>query len=131
MAWKKVRLKYKLSFFNESRLEEVWPCRLSRLGAFIGLSLLLFMVFAAVIVLFAATPLKTLLPGYLKTEDRAQIVDNALVLDSLERKVALQEKYINSLRVILSGEISFDSISVTDTLQVFPKQDSLLEQSRV
>ena len=131
MFWKKVRSKYKLSFFNESSLEEVWTFRLSRLGAFIGLSLLLFMVFAAVVVLFAATPLKTLLPGYLKTEDRAQIVDNALVLDSLERKVALQEKYINSLRVILSGEISFDSISVTDTLPVFPKQDSLLEQSSV
>ena len=130
MFWKKVRSKYKLSFFNESSLEEVWTFRLSRLGAFIGLFLLLFMIFAAVVVLFAATPLKTLLPGYLKTEDRAQIVDNALVVDSLERKVALQEKYINSLRIILSGEISFDSIVVTDTLPLFPKQDSLLEQSR-
>ena len=130
MFWKKVRSKYKLSFFNESSLEEVWTFRLSRLGAFIELFLLLFMIFAAVVVLFAATPLKTLLPGYLKTEDRAQIVDNALVVDSLERKVALQEKYINSLRIILSGEISFDSIVVTDTLPLFPKQDSLLEQSR-
>lgn len=128
--WKKVRSKYKLSFFNENSLEEVWTFRLSRLGAFMGLLLLLFMVFAAVVFLFAATPLKTLLPGYLKTEARAKIVDNALLLDSLERKIDLQEKYVNSLRVILSGEISFDSISVTDSLPVFPQRDSLLEQSR-
>ncbi|MBQ7822656.1 MAG: M23 family metallopeptidase [Bacteroidaceae bacterium] len=128
--WKKVRSKYKLSFFNENSLEEVWTFRLSRLGAFIGLSLLLFMTFAAVAFLFAATPLKTLLPGYLKTEARAKIVDNALILDSLERKVNLQEKYINSLRFILSGEINFDSISTTDSLPTFPQQDSLLEQSK-
>ncbi len=129
--WKKVRSKYKLSFFNENTLEEVWTFRLSRLGAFIGLLLLLFMVFAAVVFLFAATPLKTLLPGYLKTEARAKVVNNALLLDSLERKVALQDKYANSLRLILSGEIDFDSISVTkDSLPVFPQQDSLLERSK-
>ncbi len=128
--WKKVRSKYKLSFFNENSLEEVWTFRLSRLGAFIGLSFLLFMTFAAVFFLFAATPLKTLLPGYLKTEARAKIVDNALILDSLERKVDLQEKYINSLRFILSGEINFDSIPITDSLPIFPQQDSLLEQSK-
>lgn len=127
--WKKVRSKYKLSFFNENTLEEVWTFRLSRLGAFIVFALLLSAIVGGTYFIIAITPLKTLLPGYVKTETRIKMIDNALRVDSLQRQVRLQESYLEGLRNTLSGNISFDSIQVTDSILIFPV-DSLLEKSQ-
>ena len=83
--WKKMRSKYKLSFFNENTLEEVWTFRLSRLGAFLFFSALVIIIFSGAMYLIVGTPLKNYLPGYLKTETRVKIMDNALRIDSLNQ----------------------------------------------
>ena len=44
--WKRIRFKYKLSFINESTLEEVWMVRLSQLSVFIAFALFAFSVVA-------------------------------------------------------------------------------------
>lgn len=126
--WKKVKSKYKLSFFNENTLEEVWTFRLSRLTAFLGGLFIVAVIFSAAAFFIVVTPVKNLLPGYLKTKDRIQLVDNALTIDSLQRVAEMRDRYINRLRIILSGEIPLDSIQVTDSLLAFPT-DTLLNKS--
>ena len=44
--WHRIRFKYKLSFFNEGTLEEVWSFRLSQLSAFAMLALFAFLLIA-------------------------------------------------------------------------------------
>ncbi len=127
--WKKMRSKYKLSFFNENTLEEVWTFRLSRLGAFLFFSALVIIIFSGAMYLIVGTPLKNYLPGYLKTETRVKIMDNALRIDSLNQAMQLNDAYLKNLTNILTGNVKIDSIrNIKDSLLSFPT-DSFLTQS--
>lgn len=127
--WKKMRSKYKLSFFNENTLEEVWTFRLSRLGAFMFFTALVIIIFMAATYLIAETPLKNFLPGYLKRDARAKIMDNALRIDSLSKELEIKDHYLQNLNRILTGNIRHDSIEqIKDSLLTFPK-DSFLNRS--
>lgn len=79
------RFKYKLSFFNEGTLEEVWSFRLSQLSAFAMLALFAFLLIAFTAFIIIKTPIRNYLPGYLDVEVRKEIMQNALRADSLER----------------------------------------------
>ena len=92
-----MRSKYKLSFFNENTLEEVWTFRLSRLGAFMFFTALVIIIFMAATYLIAGTPLKNFLPGYLKRDARAKIMDNALRIDSLSKELEIKDHYLQNL----------------------------------
>ena len=81
--WKDIKFKYKLTIINENTLEEVVGIHVSKLN---GISVLLsaltvLFVLAALIITF--TPLRNYLPGYMNSEIRAQVVQNALRVDSL------------------------------------------------
>ena len=116
--WTRIRFKYKLSFFNESTLEEVWRIRLSQLTVFIsvGIFALLLIILTSVIIIL--TPIRNYLPGYLDVEIRKEILQNALRADFLEQQYALQSNYINNVSDILTGNISIDSIQSSDTLLI-------------
>lgn len=129
--WKKMRSKYKLSFFNENTLEEVWTFRLSRLGAFLFFTALIIIIFSGAMYLIVGTPLKNYLPGYLRTETRVKIMDNALRIDSLNQAMQLNDAYLRNLTNILTGNIKIDSIrNVKDSILSFPT-DSFLTQSQI
>jgi len=108
--WKRIRFKYKFSFFNESMLEEVWSIRLSQLTVFIYVCLFAFVLITVTSVIIILTPIRNYLPGYLDVEIRKDLLINALRADSLEEKIAVQSRYLENLTSILSGNISIDSI---------------------
>ena len=108
--WKRIRFKYKFSFFNESMLEEVWSIRLSQLTVFIYIFLFSFILITVTSVIIILTPIRNYLPGYLDVEIRKEILLNALRADSLEEKIAVQSRYLQNLTSILSGNLSIDSI---------------------
>lgn len=114
--WHRIRFKYKLSFFNESTLEEVWSFRLSQLSAFVSLALFAFFLVAVTALIIIKTPIRNYLPGYLDVEIRKEIMQNALRADSLERMIEIQSLYLNNVAGILSGTISLDSIQSIDSL---------------
>ncbi len=123
--WKNFKFKYKLSVFNENTLEEVIGIRVSKLN---GLSVLLSML--AVLFLIAAcivafTPLRNYLPGYVNSEVRQQIVDNALRADSLQIRLNRQHLYILNVQDILSGKVRIDSVQSVEELTKV-RQDSLM-----
>jgi len=117
-----MRFKYKLSFLNESTLEEVFTFRMSRLSGF-----LTFIVFAVFLITLTAiviitTPIRNYLPGYLDSEIRQEIIVNALKTDSLQQELYIQSKYLNNVNAILRGDMDVDKIlqidSVTDNSQL-------------
>jgi lipoprotein NlpD len=113
--WDRVRLKYKLSFFNESTLEEVWSFRLSQLSAFttVGLFAVLLIVVTALVII--KTPIRNYLPGYLDVEVRNEIILNALKVDSLETLVRTQALYLANVTAILTGTMTVDSVHRSDS----------------
>lgn len=114
--WHRIRFKYKLSFFNENTLEEVWSFRLSQLSAFVVLALFAFLLIALTALLIVTTPIRNYLPGYLDVEIRKEIVQNALRADSLERTLSIQALYLDNLKGLLTGEMPVDSIRSIDSL---------------
>ena len=114
--WSRIRFKYKLSFFNESTLEEVWSFRLSQLTVFIYFCAFAFVLISLTSVIIILTPIRNYLPGYLDVEVRKDILQNALRADSLEKKISAQSLYLENLTAILSGTISIDSIQTNDTM---------------
>ncbi len=127
--WHNIKFKYKLTIVNESTLEEVVGIHVSKLN---GLSVLLtsflvLFVIAALIVSF--TPLRNYLPGYMNSEVRKQIVDNALKADSLQLLLERQNMYILNIQDIIKGEVKPDSIRSIDSLTV-QRSEKLMERTQ-
>ena len=89
--------KYKITVENESHLTEVVTGRLTAPGIIailVGL-VLLGLVLAGAIIAF--TPLRTLLPGYLKESQRSATEEGLLRLDSIMTVYDRNQAYINNI----------------------------------
>ena len=73
-------------------------------------------------------PIRSILPGYLTTQSREQVVGVALRMDSLEKAVTRQNMYVTNLQDILKGQIRMDSIVSIDSLTALRAAD-LMEQT--
>ena len=113
--WKRVRFKYKLSFYNESTLEEVWSFRVSQLSAFITFLLFVFFLITITSLVIIQTPIRNYLPGYLDIEVRNAIIMNTLRADSLETKLNQQARYLANVSAIMNGTVTVDSIHRSDS----------------
>ncbi len=126
----KKRTKYKLTFFNENTLEDVWTICFSRIGAILTMLFLGIVAIGAIVSLIVGTPIKSLLPGYMKSEERIELVDNILRIDSLTSEMNRQRLYIDNVSAILSGEIKVDSIGQQADSLLATTVDSLLPESK-
>lgn len=127
--WKDFKFKYKLTIINENTLEEVVGLHVSKLN---GLSVLLsvlavLFLIAALIITF--TPLRNYLPGYMNSEVREQVVENALKADSLQQLVERQNLYIMNIQDIFRGTVKTDTVYSMDSLTQLRK-DSLMERTQ-
>ena len=127
----KKRSKYKLTFFNESSLEDVWTICFSRFGAIMTAILLIGLIVVAILSVIVGTPVKNLLPGYLKTEERIEMVDKILRVDCLAAEVQRRDAYIKNLASILTGEIKIDSIGQQADSLLSTTTDTLLPESKL
>lgn len=105
--------KYRITIEDESHLTEVASGRFTRLGL-IGMGLLAFVGFLTVAgLLVSLTPLRTLLPGYMKESQRSATEEGLLRLDSLMEAYEVNRAYIdNYLRVTDTERQPGDSAAV-------------------
>lgn len=121
--------KYRITIEDESRLRQmvsvsVRPYVLWIIGFAI---LLLFIMISTLLVM--ATPLRTLLPGYLKQDERYAAEKGMLRLDSIRDAYNINSQYIeNILTVIDTDRVPTDSMLKTTTPNELPP-DSLLPAS--
>lgn len=127
--WKDFKFKYKLTIINENTLEEVVGLYVSKLNGFSVLLLVLTGLFVIAALIIAFTPLRNYLPGYMNSEIRAQIVENALRADSLQEVLDRQNLYIMNIQDIFRGEVSPDTITSIDSLTTLRK-DSLMQRTQ-
>lgn len=114
--WHRMRFKYKLSFFNEGTLEEVWSFRMSRLTAVSILAAFALVLITITSLIIITTPIRNYLPGYLDVEVRKEIMQNALRADSLERVLNIHSLYLENVAGLLTGTMPLDSIREIDSL---------------
>ena len=96
--WKNFKFKYKLTIVNENTLEEIVGLRVSKLNGLSVLLCVLAVLFLIASCIITFTPLRNYLPGYMNSEVRTQIVDNALRVDSLQQVLNKQNLYIMNLQ---------------------------------
>ena len=99
------RDKYRFSVINDHTFEEVWRIRLTRYNAFLLISFLVIFIIGATSSLIAFTNLKEFIPGYPDVLMRRNILMSAIRLDSLDRELALRDKYFANLNAIISGNL--------------------------
>lgn len=127
--WKNVKFKYKLTITNENTLEEIVGIHVSKLnGASVLLSAVT-VIFLIASLIIAFTPLRNYLPGYMNSEVREQVVNNALRADSLQGVLERQRMYIMNIQDIIGGTIKVDSVHSIDSLTALRSED-LMERTQ-
>lgn len=127
--WNNFKFKYKLTVINENTLEEIVGLRVSKLNGLSVLLTVLAILFLIAACIIAFTPLRNYLPGYMNSEVRGQIVNNALRVDSLQQILDKQNLYIMNIQDIFSGKVQIDSVQTLDSLTA-ARHDTLMERTK-
>jgi len=134
---KKLLHKYRLVILNESTFEEKISFKLSRLNVFVTGSLCIIGLIGLTTLLIAFTPLREYIPGYSSTKLKKQATDLTYETDSLVRVLNNTNRYLDNIRMVLSGDIENNEVnrdSLREQFELDPstidltpiKQDSLL-----
>ena len=126
--WSNIKFKYKLTITNENTLEEVAGIHVSKLNGISVLLSVLTILFLIVAIIITFTPLRNYLPGYMNSDVRAQVVENALRADSLQQVVERQNLYIMNIQDIFRGTVRVDTIQSIDSLTTV-REDSLMQRT--
>lgn len=100
---KKLKSRFRLTVLNEKTFEEQFSYSLTPLNLIIMLGG--FITFFGVLfyLLVAFTPIKRLLPGYTDSNFNVEILETRLKVDSLLEVSRQKDRYVNDLKVILTG----------------------------
>jgi murein DD-endopeptidase MepM/ murein hydrolase activator NlpD len=109
------RDKYRFSVINDTTFDEVWRVRLTQSNAFLLITFLVIFIIGATTSLIAFTNLREFIPGYPDVTMRRNILMSAIRLDSLDRELALRDKYFANLNAIISGNQPVDVYIKQDT----------------
>lgn len=121
--------KFHIKLENESNLTDLIDIKVSRWGlaGLIALSFAVIFLLAGITIMI--TPLKTLLPGYMKESQRSATEESILRLDSIQTAYQKNQAYIESvLRAFDTDRVPEDSIQLANEARAF-SADSLLPAS--
>ena len=119
------RDKYRFSVINDHTFEEVWRIRLTQYNAFLLITFLVLFIIGATTALISFTNLREFIPGYPDVTMRRNILMSAIRLDSLDRELALRDKYFANLNAIISGKQPNEIIPRKDTSRIIKQLNSI------
>ncbi len=125
----KAKKRYRIAIEDESKLRQVASVSVSPTMLWgVGIvSLILLIAFTGLIIM--ATPIRTLMPGYLKRGERAEAKEGLLRIDSLRDAYRINSLYLNNiLNVLDTDRTPTDSLLKVTTPNELPP-DSLLPAS--
>lgn len=104
------RKSFKLSASNPENFDETWSVSTSKIQL-ISLTLLFILLIATITgLLFVKTPIGSYFGSEVVAINKDKIIDQKIELDKLSKKLDAQEKYINNIRMIISGKPPQDTI---------------------
>lgn len=125
-----MKFRYRVSVMNENTLEETWYLRLSRISIFLYSSFLIFLTFTVLALIIVYTPLKYYLPGYGSPDERLDIINKSLQVDSLLYQMEIQATYLDIVKGIVAGDIITDSLQISDSVSLRDRAEDLMEKSK-
>lgn len=136
---KKLLHKYRLVILNEDTFEERFAIKLTRLNVFVIVMTTTIILIAGTTFLIAFTSLREFIPGYSSARLKKQATELNYKTDSLQKVIALNDKYYASIKRVLTGDVKtvdFDRDSIIDAANKDvnlnnlsrTKQDSLLRE---
>lgn len=120
---------YRIVIFNDLNLHIIRQIRFNARTLLLGLVGAVVSIIIGVTILIAFTPLREYIPGYPSGKLRQNLIQNALVTDSLEQKIGLYDRYLHDIRAMLSGENSLDTVVRRDSI-VRPNLNDLKRLNR-
>lgn len=136
---KKLLHKYRLVILNEDTFEERFAIKLTRLNVFVIVMTTTIILIAGTTFLIAFTSLREFIPGYSSARLKKQATELNYKTDSLQKVIALNDKYYASIKRVLTGDVKtveFNRDSIIDAANKDvnlnnlsrTKQDSLLRE---
>lgn len=117
---KRLHNRYRLVVMNDDTYEEVVTFKLSRLSVYVMLSTIFVLLVGLTVALIVFTPLKYYIPGYDDLKIGREYREMKYRVDSLEKQVGYQAKYIDNIKTVLTGAATVKQ----DTTQlVIPKSE--------
>lgn len=116
----RLRNRYRLVVMNDDTYEEVVTFKLSRFSVYVVLSSVFVLLVGLTVALIVFTPVKYYIPGYGNASMGREYRELKYVTDSLEKQVAYQNQYLNSIKRVFSGDVQLKLD--TTTLQL-PREE--------
>jgi murein DD-endopeptidase MepM/ murein hydrolase activator NlpD len=108
---KKLRAKYRLVILDDRSFAEKFSLRLSPMNLFIWAGSLSVILILFTTLVIAWTPLREFIPGYPDGTERAEMINNRLVIEKMEEKLKQRDAYLDNILHILRGEKIVDTLS--------------------
>lgn len=123
--------RFRLTFFNENSFNEVWSVKMSQSRVILSIIAIIIALGCIISTIIVSTPIRTLLPGYLKSSQRQENIINSMRVDSLSTNVNINNAYLSNIIDILTDNIDTTTItssSKSDTITYIPI-DSIINSS--
>lgn len=104
--------RFRLSFVNENTFNEVWTIKMSQTKVVVSIIAIVGAVACVMATLIAFTPIRTLLPGYLKTSQRQENIVNSMMVDSLKMRVDINNAYLQNITDILTDNVVAEEVVI-------------------
>ena len=100
----RMRHKHRLVVLDTDTLQEKFSMELTGMNLFtyVGISVIVLIVLTSLLIAF--TPLRNLVPGYIKPEQKEEIIRNAQIIDSLEVIIEQHEQHISIIQDVINGK---------------------------
>lgn len=96
--------RHRFVVMDEETYKEKMSFQLTGINLFVTVGIIVIVFVLLTFLLIAFTPLRELIPGYANTKMTKQTYQNALVIDSLERKVGSQERQLQDIKAVMMGQ---------------------------
>lgn len=103
-TWKRLRNRYRLVVMNDDTYEEVVTFKLSRLSVYITLCTIFVLLVGLTVALIVFTDLKYYMPGYGTQNQKKELQQLKIRVDSLELSVKQKDLFMSNLKNVLSGD---------------------------
>ena len=113
----KLRNPYLVMIIDEETFEEKGQIRISRLKTILVSFLLICISSVFIFTIISYSPLKEYIPGYDSSEIRAKAIQNLFLTDSLIQLYDQNLKYLNSVKKVITEDISLEEQSALPQTQ--------------
>ena len=108
---RKLLHKYRLVVLNEDTFEERFSFKLNRMNVFVFSTLFTVILIITTTLIIAFTPLREYIPGYSSTALKKKATQLTYKTDSIEYTLAVNEKYLNSIKKVLLGDVKTEDFN--------------------